>query len=135
VDTQLLTSAPAGEQFLLLGAQLVEAIVERLRAPAAEEEGGAGDAPGHPPGEVERLRRLCRALARHNARVARALGACRCWGERPGCPECGGEGRPGFHPIDRGAFGAFVAPAMAAEPEPFLGCLHPNAATGPYRVP
>lgn len=127
--------AAGGEQLLLLGAQLVEAIVERLRGSPEEEDREEPAPRGSPPADAARLRRLCRALARRNAEAARALGACRCWGERPACPECGGSGRPGFFPIDRGAFAALVAPAMAADPEPFLGCLHPNAGAGPERAP
>src|SRR5207244_4123121 len=69
----------------------------------------------------------CVRARRLNAQLADALGACRCWGRRRDCPECGGEGRAGFHPIDRGAFAAFVAPAVVAEPEMFLGLLRMNA--------
>lgn len=142
-ETVDVSPAPGGEQLLFLGAQLVEAIVERLRAASSSDEEEADREDGRDPpvarrdlrDDVARLRRLCRALARRNAEVARALGACRCWGERPGCPECGGEGRPGFFHVDRGAFAAFVAPVMAAEPEPFLGGLFPNAGPGPARVP
>ncbi len=141
-DNAAVSPSTGGEQFLLLGAQLVEAIVERLRAASSSDgeedrEDGRGEAPPRREfrDDVARLRRLCLALARRNAELARALGACRCWGERPACPECGGDGRPGFFHVDRGAFAAFVAPVMAAEPEPFLGGLFPNAGPGPARAP
>ena len=115
------------EQFLTIGTQLAEAILGRLRE-SAEAPGDEDDAARSDQGvDKQRLRRACVRARRLNAQLADALGACRCWGRRRDCPECGGEGRAGFHPIDRGAFAAFVAPAVVAEPEMFLGLLRMNA--------
>jgi hypothetical protein len=115
------------EQLLMVGARLAESLVERLRAPPADAPDGDAGAPVAADGELERLRRALAHARRLNSRLALALGACRCFGARGACPECGGQGRAGFYPIDPGAFTAFVAPAVAADPETFLGILGVNA--------
>ena len=46
--------------------------------------------------------------------IARALGACpECWGERIGCPRCGGVGRPGTETPATEAFDWYVRPLLA----------------------
>jgi hypothetical protein len=52
------------------------------------------------------------SLRVRNSRVARALGACDCFGEDVGCVECGGRGAPGWRLPDRGQFEAIVRPAL-----------------------
>jgi hypothetical protein len=47
-----------------------------------------------------------------NAELAAALGACRCWGERPACPTCGGYGEPGWVRPDRALFAYYALPAV-----------------------
>lgn len=47
------------------------------------------------------------------ARLARALGACECWGEALSCSICRGRGAPGWRLPDRGEFEALVRPALA----------------------
>lgn len=47
------------------------------------------------------------------AEIARALGACpACWGERIGCPRCGGVGRPGAEDPRPEAFEWYVRPLL-----------------------
>jgi hypothetical protein len=116
-----------GEQLLMVGARLAESLMEKLRSPSAELAGGDGEPVPSQDGEVERLRRACARARRLSSSLALALGACRCWGQRRDCPICGGEGRAGFSPIDPGAFSAFVAPAVVADPAAFLGCIGVNA--------
>jgi len=107
-----------------VGAQLLDALLSRLKSDDAGGPRGGGD-PGEPrreggPSPGGRLRRACRLLARRNARAARALGACRCWGQSPGCPICGGAGRPGTFEVDPAAFSQLVLPLLEAQPELFL---------------
>ena len=46
--------------------------------------------------------------------IARALGACaECWGERIGCPRCGGVGRPGSENPAADAFDWYVRPLLS----------------------
>jgi len=47
-----------------------------------------------------------------NRMLARALGACECWGESSDCAQCGGCGGPGWQLPDRAHFEAFVRPAL-----------------------
>jgi len=107
-----------------VGAQLLDALLSRLKS---DDPGGPRDAgdPDRPPRDGPstaggRLRRACRMLARRNARAARALGACRCWGLNPGCPICGGAGRPGTYEVDPVAFSQLVLPLLETQPELFL---------------
>lgn len=52
------------------------------------------------------------ALRARNDELAAALGACYlCWGEDPGCPVCGGKGRPGHFAPDRQLFDRHATPA------------------------
>ena len=52
------------------------------------------------------------ASGERNRRLARALGACDCWGESLSCPTCGGRGESGWKLPDRGEFEALVGPAL-----------------------
>jgi hypothetical protein len=108
-----------------MGAQLLDALVQRLKGDDTDrprdeiDPDGPGRAAG--PARAEgRLRRWCRLLARRNDRAARALGACRCWGQNPDCPICGGQGRPGTMEVDPVAFERLVVPLLQAQPELFL---------------
>jgi len=47
-----------------------------------------------------------------NRDLARALGACECWGELMSCRLCGGRGAPGFQPPDASLFNYFVRPVL-----------------------
>jgi hypothetical protein len=51
-------------------------------------------------------------LQQKNHRVARALGACECWGEIAACPHCAGRGVPGWQLPERESFEAVVRPAL-----------------------
>jgi hypothetical protein len=54
-------------------------------------------------------------LAQDRARIerlARALGACECWGEALTCSRCGGRGAPGWRLPERAPFEALVRPAL-----------------------
>ncbi|MEQ1564146.1 MAG: hypothetical protein ABMA64_00820 [Myxococcota bacterium] len=59
---------------------------------------------------LEALLRDLEELTERNARLARALGACECFGI-PGCDACGGHGRPGFYRIDDRLYDQLVRPA------------------------
>jgi hypothetical protein len=58
------------------------------------------------------------ALVDRSVLLAAALGACSdCWGEDPGCPDCGGEGAAGWMPPDPELYAEYVAPsARRSEP-------------------
>lgn len=53
-------------------------------------------------------------LLAKNRRIARAIGACECWGEARGCNTCGGFGRPGWALPEKPQFDVFVRPALRA---------------------
>jgi hypothetical protein len=46
-----------------------------------------------------------------NAELAAACGACVCFGQ-PHCPDCGGEGKPGWQVPDASLFRQYVAPVL-----------------------
>ncbi|MCW2905923.1 MAG: hypothetical protein JWL68_712 [Actinomycetia bacterium] len=52
--------------------------------------------------------------------LAAALGACECWGLRPGCARCWGDGSAGWARPDPELFEEFVKPAMAR-----VSCISP----------
>ena len=112
-------SSGAMPPWAVMGVQLLEALVQRLKS----DDPGDGPEPDPPPGQAgpdaARLRRTCRFLSRHNEWVARALGACRCWGLNPGCGRCGGQGRAGTFDVDPQAFAELVAPLFRARPDLF----------------
>lgn len=66
---------------------------------------------------LQALLRELDELSERNARLARALGACECFGS-PDCDSCGGRGRPGFYPVDERLFDAWVRPALRRRPTP-----------------
>ncbi len=49
-----------------------------------------------------------------NILLSAALGACECWGLRPGCELCGGRGCAGWTQPDRELYDEFVRPAIDA---------------------
>jgi len=53
-----------------------------------------------------------RFLRRLNSELARAAGACVCWGKRPTCSICRGAGRAGFHAPDERLFLAYFGPLL-----------------------
>jgi hypothetical protein len=58
------------------------------------------------------LERLCAEQLARNQELARALGACACWGEVAACPECAGRGTVAWRRPDRAAFDRFVRPVV-----------------------
>lgn len=46
-----------------------------------------------------------------NAELAAACGACVCFGQ-PHCPDCGGEGKPGWQVPDASLFRQYVSPVL-----------------------
>ena len=76
-------------------AEPLEGTLERLRA------------------QHERLRSAYLSLRGRDEQVAAALGACAsCWGEKPTCRYCRGEGAPGAFMPDWELFALFVMPAV-----------------------
>jgi hypothetical protein len=115
------TASGAVPPWAAMGAQLLDALLERLKGDDAS---GPRDASfdGRPPSalgrrDARRLERTCRLLSLRNARAARALGACRCWGLNADCAFCGGLGRPGALEVDPEAFAQVVVPLLQAQPE------------------
>jgi hypothetical protein len=52
------------------------------------------------------------ALLHRNRVMARALGACECWGEDPYCPICAGDGLPGWRVPDERHYSRHIRPAV-----------------------
>jgi hypothetical protein len=52
------------------------------------------------------------ALVDRNLLLAAAVGACECWAEDPGCPNCGGAGSAGWTDPDPQLFIEYVQPAL-----------------------
>jgi hypothetical protein len=61
---------------------------------------------------AKRLERMVQALEAMNDLCARALGACPCWGQHPGCRSCGGWGQSGWLEPDPSAFEDLVLPLL-----------------------
>jgi hypothetical protein len=72
--------------------------------------GGAAGGSGRP--SSSELEQLCADQMARNSALARALGACDCWGELGACPVCQGRGASGWRPPDRAAFDALVRPVL-----------------------
>lgn len=69
-------------------------------------------------------------LLDRNALLARALGACECWGEDEHCRICRGEGIPGWCLPDSRLFSIFVRPAIRALRPP-LDVVHRRQRVAP----
>lgn len=76
------------------------------RPPAPGEKPPPAEPPAPPPAADE--------LREQNSALAAAVGACDCWGERPDCRFCEGEGSPGWVRPDRQLFATYVYPALRA---------------------
>jgi hypothetical protein len=68
-------------------------------------------------------------LVERNIALASALGACDCWGDRPGCPICDGDGAPGWLPPDPHLFATYVLPVAPTLPRAGSVPPTPNTAT------
>lgn len=97
-------------------------LAERLATPVSD---GPNVVPGYPPpshvadpGATAHPAHA--ALVDRQVLLAAALGACVCWGEDGGCPECGGRGSAGWVPPDPELFAEYVVPAVrrTAGPSP-----------------
>jgi len=115
----------------VMGVQLLEALMQRLKSDDPED----GPEPDAPPGfarpDTARLQRTCRFLSRHNEWAARALGACRCWGLNPECRRCGGQGGAGTFDVDPQAFAELVLPLFQARPDLFARQAPPTVEVVP----
>ena len=58
------------------------------------------------------LGRVCAEQTNRNRALARALGACDCWGEVATCERCAGHGSPGWRRPDRVSFDMLVRPVL-----------------------
>lgn len=110
----------------IMGVQLLEALMQRLKADDPPASQGGPDGARRPALDPARLERSCRMLSRRLDRLAGALGACRCWGRNPACRWCAGQGRPGALEIDAEAFQDLVLPLFRARPELFLRHVSPT---------
>ncbi|TYB51331.1 hypothetical protein FXF51_53670 [Nonomuraea sp. PA05] len=68
--------------------------------------------PADGPAVVHGFQEPDHALADRDLLLAAALGACGCWGEAAGCPDCAGRGSPGWMPPDPELYEQYVAPAV-----------------------
>src|SRR5690242_1686671 len=62
--------------------------------------------------DVAELERICADQIARNRKLARALGACDCWGELPSCDLCGGRGTTGWRPPHLPSFNLLVRPLI-----------------------
>lgn len=109
----------------VMGVQLLEALMQRLRADDPSAPPATPDGAPRAALDPARLERSCRLLTRRLDRLAGALGACRCWGRNPACRWCAGQGRAGALEIDAAAFEELVLPLFQARPELFLRHVTP----------
>ena len=92
--------------------------------------GDGGDSrPGSTAAAEGDLERICADQLARNRRLARALGACDCWGELPGCDLCGGYGTPGWRRPHRASFDALVRPVIRRMQHATRRGASPRAAT------
>ena len=107
------TRAPSASscQASRVGGACDAAPVPRRRASDADH--GAWDRAGAAIALDHELLAGLAADRRRLTEIARALGACPdCWGERIGCPRCGGIGRPGSDEPGGDAFDWYVRPLL-----------------------
>ncbi len=102
-------SAPAADNRL----QLLQGLLQQLQGPSTN--------PHSDPEKRARAKARARRVLRRNAELerrvallARALGACDCWGEDPACEHCAGRGRAGAYACNPELFALFVLPAVRA---------------------
>lgn len=62
---------------------------------------------------VEDLQQVCADQIRRNQTLARALGACDCWGELTTCSVCDGAGGPGWRRPQMAAFNTLILPVIS----------------------
>src|SRR5512138_1783866 len=97
-------SGTVGDPSDLIAEALAGQVLKLLGIGGRDGAGGAAGAPG--------IDRGYEVLAARSDALARAVGACCCWGDEVDCPACGGMGGPGWRRPDRVAFDAFVAPML-----------------------
>jgi hypothetical protein len=74
---------------------------------------GLGESQDRPAAvETSELERICADQIARNQSLARALGACDCWGELASCEVCAGRGAPGWRPPHMPSFNVFVRPVV-----------------------
>ena len=75
---------------------------------------GIGSAPDGGGSGLSRseMERICTDQVTRNTTLARALGACDCWGELTACEVCRGRGAPGWRTPAKASFDAFVRPVL-----------------------
>jgi hypothetical protein len=110
----LLSQAGSPEAVTRMVAQLLGRFFEGAEAEP--------DPRAHP--AFRRLRRERDLFARRNHLIARALGACDCWGGDVRCARCRGQGAPGYFAPDEDLLVDVLAPLLDLRPEalaPLLG--------------
>ena len=94
-------------------AQQVDLLVDTLASHLLELCGIGNSANGGPSApSTSDLERICADQIARNTALARALGACDCWGELPACQVCRGRGAPGWRTPEAASFGVFVRPVL-----------------------
>jgi hypothetical protein len=100
------SSLPTGEQ-----PQGADALIDMLASHLLTFLGVGGSAGAGRPSTSE-LEQLCTTQMARNSILARALGACDCWGELPSCESCHGRGTSGWRPPERASFDVLVRPVL-----------------------
>ena len=104
----LLTAAAGGAQG---DAVLVESLATQLLAVLGLN-GNSGASPGQRIGNDVNQLTPGLELVERNRNLARALGACECWGELPDCKVCHGRGGSGWRLPQKPLFDLIVRPAL-----------------------
>jgi hypothetical protein len=98
---------------LQLIAQLLAQRAERTQDEEQEQQRAERDAADPAVARLSRReRRAFEFLRDMNQELARACGACVCWGRRPSCPHCQGRGSAGFTDADPLLFRRHVEPVL-----------------------
>jgi hypothetical protein len=93
--------------------QRTEMLVEALASQLSGFLGFGGATKERPEmSDAGELERICEDQIARNRKLARALGACDCWGELPSCDLCGGRGVPGWRPPHLASFNLLVRPVI-----------------------